>query len=389
MYGPEGFLLALSAVRCFLGRNFDHLFLDAVKVPAVVPARHSTTRQACSQLVLKIFSRKEARKIKASADAIIHLRCLCLLVGDCPQTYPASPAFDIEPRYLIYQHKMCRLSPAALPFLLGSSLCLLFARSASAALPPGYEDVMHCPPGYCRKYVNPQGMVGPTSGFNKCYNPTTDDMVDGVWTGELTDVVAPEGWVANPEDCQEEAAPVTAPVTMPGSDRDEYGCIPSAGYSWCASLSECVRPWETDCPDEEPTPVTAPVGGNDTDAGGDDGLEQYADIITDCALQIGAAATCFMTSQEPACEGFDPMSLIGGDLPIPEDCEGGVELVCAALVGCCDQKIVDIANCAAQSQGLDCDIECGGDAPTSAGSSGASTATLVLAALVATLVVPL
>lgn len=31
---------------------------------------------------------------------------------------------------------------------------------------------------------------------------------------------------------------------MPGSDKDEYGCIPSAGYSRDSSLQQCVRPWE-------------------------------------------------------------------------------------------------------------------------------------------------
>jgi hypothetical protein len=29
-----------------------------------------------------------------------------------------------------------------------------------------------------------------------------------------------------------------------GSDRDDHGCIPSAGYRWCAKVHECVRPWE-------------------------------------------------------------------------------------------------------------------------------------------------
>merc|ERR1712238_652403 len=33
-----------------------------------------------------------------------------------------------------------------------------------------------------------------------------------------------------------------------GGDSDEYGCISSAGYSWCASLSTCLRPFETNCP---------------------------------------------------------------------------------------------------------------------------------------------
>lgn len=35
-----------------------------------------------------------------------------------------------------------------------------------------------------------------------------------------------------------------ADTTMPGSDRDEHGCIPSAGYSWCPRTNQCERPWE-------------------------------------------------------------------------------------------------------------------------------------------------
>ena len=34
------------------------------------------------------------------------------------------------------------------------------------------------------------------------------------------------------------------PQNLPGSDRDEHGCIPSAGYSWCAKENACKRPWE-------------------------------------------------------------------------------------------------------------------------------------------------
>jgi len=29
-----------------------------------------------------------------------------------------------------------------------------------------------------------------------------------------------------------------------GSDRDAHGCIPSAGYRWCATTNQCERPWE-------------------------------------------------------------------------------------------------------------------------------------------------
>jgi hypothetical protein len=37
-------------------------------------------------------------------------------------------------------------------------------------------------------------------------------------------------------------------VDLVGNDRDEHGCIGSAGYSWCESRSKCLRIWEEDCP---------------------------------------------------------------------------------------------------------------------------------------------
>jgi hypothetical protein len=43
-----------------------------------------------------------------------------------------------------------------------------------------------------------------------------------------------------------------------GCDRDEYGCIPSAGYSWCDLKKECIKPWETPC-EESVVPTAAPT----------------------------------------------------------------------------------------------------------------------------------
>ena len=42
---------------------------------------------------------------------------------------------------------------------------------------------------------------------------------------------------------------VEAPIIpeMPlivGGDKDEHGCIGSAGYLWCEAKAECLRPWE-------------------------------------------------------------------------------------------------------------------------------------------------
>lgn len=32
-----------------------------------------------------------------------------------------------------------------------------------------------------------------------------------------------------------------------GGDRDEHGCIGSAGYSWCEAKAKCLRAWEEPC----------------------------------------------------------------------------------------------------------------------------------------------
>lgn len=34
---------------------------------------------------------------------------------------------------------------------------------------------------------------------------------------------------------------------MLGGDKDEYGCIGSAGYSWCPAKNKCLRIWEEPC----------------------------------------------------------------------------------------------------------------------------------------------
>ena len=148
-------------------------------------------------------------------------------------------------------------------------------------------------------------------------------------------------------------------ATDPGGDGSDGFCTNSQGMMCC--------PVET-CP-----AASDAVEEQEQQSG------EFDDIIADCTAEIGAGIACFTTSQEPACEGFDPMSLLAGDLPIPDNCEQGAELVCGILVGCCDQEIVDIASCAARSNlGLDCDIDCTPDT-TSGGSNGASTVAFVLA----------
>ena len=75
---------------------------------------------------------------------------------------------------------------------------------AKAVLPPGYEDEMWCPPGYCKRAVNkPNGWVGPVSEMYECYDSKSDVVVEGLWTGSLSKVEAPGHWgvVESEGDC--------------------------------------------------------------------------------------------------------------------------------------------------------------------------------------------
>ncbi|MFH0832784.1 MAG: hypothetical protein V1900_03640 [Candidatus Aenigmatarchaeota archaeon] len=44
-----------------------------------------------------------------------------------------------------------------------------------------------------------------------------------------------------------------------GGDKDEHGCIGSAGYSWCEAKKKCLRSWEEKCTIGEDKPVDIDV----------------------------------------------------------------------------------------------------------------------------------
>lgn len=44
-----------------------------------------------------------------------------------------------------------------------------------------------------------------------------------------------------------------------GGDKDEHGCIGSAGYSWCAVKNKCLRVWEEKCEAVATTTPDEPV----------------------------------------------------------------------------------------------------------------------------------
>jgi hypothetical protein len=96
--------------------------------------------------------------------------------------------------------------------------------------------------------------------------------------------------------CSEEQNPDNE--TIVGGDRDAYGCIPSAGYSWCEAKQKCVRLWEescnetqagfTECPQQQPGPVActmewSPVCGKTVLNTGETTYQTFGNACTACA----------------------------------------------------------------------------------------------------------
>jgi len=119
----------------------------------------------------------------------------------------------------------------------------LLLTSVNAVLPPGNEDDMWCPPDSCEHSIDtPEGFVGPSSAFQGCYNVTTKSVDRGIWTGALTEIAPPEGWVKNPEPCSSDlytnttSAPSFAPTISSSTDYDPSiicMCVFANGTSCC------------------------------------------------------------------------------------------------------------------------------------------------------------
>jgi hypothetical protein len=56
--------------------------------------------------------------------------------------------------------------------------------------------------------------------------------------------ICPDGnYAQRGDDCEY----LPCPEKIVGGDKDEHGCIGSAGYSWCEEKQKCLRVWEENC----------------------------------------------------------------------------------------------------------------------------------------------
>ncbi|CAL1158776.1 unnamed protein product [Cladocopium goreaui] len=53
---------------------------------------------------------------------------------------------------------------------------------------------------------------------------------------------------AKPPDVQQSIAQQIREDSALGPNRDQRGCLQSAGFVWCEGIGRCIRPWKETCP---------------------------------------------------------------------------------------------------------------------------------------------
>jgi hypothetical protein len=116
---------------------------------------------------------------------------------------------------------------------------------------------------------------------------------------------------------------IVAPIV--GGDKDEHGCIGSAGYYWCEAKQKCLRTWEEECIDTN-AGLANPASTNCINTGG------TLEIVDTNAGQVGM---CTLPSGK-VCEEW---ALFRGECS-PNICGTCPELSPPAPGFCSDGKIV-------------------------------------------------
>jgi len=133
-----------------------------------------------------------------------------------------------------------------------------------------------------------------------------------------TECKAPEVECTTVEDCGMGAASC---IDGKCSQYDEHGCVPDGGYQWCESLGECIRPWETECP-------TTPMVGNDSDEHGCIGSAGYVwcESLSECVRPWETACVSLIKEQaEGFCNGENvaSVSVCGDIIKVVSSLDGG------------------------------------------------------------------
>ena len=103
-------------------------------------------------------------------------------------------------------------------------------------------------------------------------------------------------------------------ATILGNDRDQYGCITSAGYSWCQTLNQCHRPWETVCESSDGNGhggfVKDSLLGNDRDEYGCDRSAGYSWCETSNSCHRAWETSCGSDDNDNDNNGIDVLPIV-------------------------------------------------------------------------------
>jgi len=137
------------------------------------------------------------------------------------------------------------------------------------------DDVLYCPPDNCKIYSNPFGLDGNPSEYMECYNPSTNEISNGVKidsneTDTTTEV--PDDWTNNTELCTD------AEYSECSSAADCQLLIAPAGCS--CYVSSCIHPYDA----------------NPDDSGGLSGCtgNECGAYVAQCSFANGTGGTCLL-----------------------------------------------------------------------------------------------
>lgn len=123
-----------------------------------------------------------------------------------------------------------------------------------------------------------------------------------------------------------------------GGDRDEYGCLVAAGYSWCEEKQKCLREWEEPC---------EAIGnkGEDCAVMGCHGLDIVCGEAKDAPSQCDA-----MYQLGDNCRAYAECEKVGGEC---QQKPNGKFDACKACVQLCEKKYSDDPQ-----KAFACEVEC-------------------------------
>ena len=157
--------------------------------------------------------------------------------------------------------------------MLSKTKSIIAILAASIIVSTVANDVLYCPTDNCKVYSNPFGLNGDPSEYMECYNPSTNEISNGVKidsnaTDDTTTEI-PDGWTNDIELCND--------------------------YSECSSAADCQLLIAPGCSCYVSSCIH-PYDANPDDSGGLSGCTGYecGVYVPQCSFANGTRGTCLL-----------------------------------------------------------------------------------------------